>query len=169
MQHDFLKETLEKCKEEGLHTAIETSGMTETEKITDIAGLLDLIFYDVKHMDDKIHREVTGVSNVQILDNLSELAKIHDNIVIRIPVIPGINDSEENVAQTASYISALGIKCLELLPYHNLGECKYGQLGREYTLSDVKTPDKDYMEKLAAAARGAVENDSLDVSIMKSL
>ena len=109
MQHDFLKETLEKCKEEGLHTVIETSGMTETEKIKDIAGLLDLMFYDVKHMDDEIHREVTGVSNSQILKNLAELAKIHDNIIVRIPVIPGINDSEENVAQTASYISALGI------------------------------------------------------------
>ena len=169
MQHDFLKETLEKCKEEGLHTAIETSGMTETEKIKDIAGLLDLMFYDMKHMDDEIHREVTGVSNSQILKNLAELAKVHDNIIVRIPVIPGINDSEENVAQTASYISALGIKCLELLPYHNLGECKYGQLGREYTLSDVKTPDKDYMEKLAAAARNAAGEHPLEVSIMKSL
>ena len=84
-------------------------------------------------------------------------------------MIPGINDSEENVAQTASYISALGIKCLELLPYHNLGECKYGQLGREYTLSDVKTPDKDFMEKLAAAARNAAGEHPLEVSIMKSL
>ena len=127
------------------------------------------MFYDVKHMDDEIHREVTGVSNSQILKNLAELAKVHDNIIVRIPVIPGINDSEENVAQTASYISALGIKCLELLPYHNLGECKYGQLGREYTLSDVKTPDKDFMEKLAAAARNAAGEHPLEVSIMKSL
>ena len=89
--------------------------MTDTEMLLETAELLDLVFYDVKHMDDETHREITGASNKKrFCQNLAALAEIHDNIVVRIPVIPGINDSTENLQKTAEYAASLGIPTIEL-------------------------------------------------------
>ncbi|MGN0658570.1 MAG: glycyl-radical enzyme activating protein [Emergencia sp.] len=169
MQAEFLIGMLKRCKEGGVHTAIETTGVTKTELLLLAAEYLDLIYFDVKHMDDEIHREVTGVSNKIILENLASLAKVHSNITVRIPVVPGINDNVENICRTAAYAAELGISCLELLPYHNLGEVKYSQLGREYALSDVKKPGAEYMSELAESATKAIGEKQTSVSVMKSL
>lgn len=169
MQSAFLIEMLMACKENGLHTAIETTGLTDTDRLLDAAALLDLIFYDVKHMDDKTHRDITGVSNEKILANLAALAKIHANIVVRIPVIPGINDSTENLRKTADYAASLNIPTIELLPYHNLGEVKYGQLGREYALADTQKPSEEQMNALADEMRNAVGDGNTEITIMKSM
>ncbi len=169
MQGEFLISILKRCKEGGVHTAIETTGFTDTELFLRALPYLDLIYYDVKHMDEETHRKVTGVSNERILANLAEIGKKHDNIVIRIPVIPGINDSEENVRKTAAYAVKCGAAAVELLPYHNLGEVKYGQLGREYALSQIQKPEHTHMEALAEAMRSVIGDRDLPVSIMKSL
>lgn len=169
MQSAFLKEILAACRENGVHTAIETTGMTDTDSLIETAALLDLIFYDVKHMDDETHRDITGVSNERIIANLAALAKSHDNIVVRIPVIPGINDSTENLRKTADYAASLNIPSIELLPYHNLGEVKYGQLGREYALADTQKPSEEQMNALADEMRNAVGDRNTEITIMKSM
>lgn len=169
MQSAFLKEILAACRENGVHAAIETTGMTDTDSLIETAALLDLIFYDVKHMDDETHRDITGVSNERIIANLAALAKAHDNIVVRIPVIPGINDSTENLRKTADYAASLNIPSIELLPYHNLGEVKYGQLGREYALADTQKPSEERMNALADEMRNAVGDRNTEITIMKSM
>lgn len=169
MQSAFLKEILAACRENGVHTAIETTGMTDTDSLIETAALLDLIFYDVKHMDDETHRDITGVSNERIIANLAALAKAHDNIVVRIPVIPGINDSTENLRKTADYAASLNIPSIELLPYHNLGEVKYGQLGREYALADTQKPSEEQMNALADEMRNAVGDRNTEITIKKSM
>lgn len=169
MQHEFLVEILKACKAQGLHTAIETTGFGKTEALLAAAEQLDLVYFDVKHMNDEKHREVTGVSNRRILENLTALGAAHDNVVVRIPVIPGINDDDINIAKTAEYITSAGIGKLELLPYHNLGEVKYAQIGRIYELSEVKTPDEARMAQLADVAKAGAQGRPLEVSVMKSL
>ena len=169
MQHEFLVEMLKACKENGIHTAIETTGFGKAEDLLSAAEHLDLVFFDVKHMNDERHQEITGVSNKLILENLAALASRHDNIIVRIPVVPGINDDDINIAKTAEYITSAGISQLELLPYHNLGEVKYGQIGRTYELSEVKTPSEERMAQLADVAKAGAKGSPLEVSVMKSL
>lgn len=169
MQAAFLREILAACKEQSLHTAIETTGASDTDNLLNTAKLLDLVYFDVKHMDDQVHRKLTSVSNAGILKNLKELARVHDNVIVRVPVIPGINDEKENIAETAAYAASLGIKTVELLPYHNLGEVKYGQLGREYALTDVTRPDQAYMAGIAEIAEAAIGERATCVSVMKSI
>lgn len=169
MQQPFLLEVLKQCREKGVHTAIETTGFADLDKLLEAAEHLDLIFFDVKQMDEETHKQVTGVSNELILTNLVALAKAHSNIIVRIPVIPGINDSEENISRTAALTAELGIGTLELLPYHNLGEVKYGQLGRKYALSEIKAPDEDRMKEIAELAKASIGTRDTRVSVMKSL
>ena len=100
---------------------------------------------------------------------MAAIASRHDNIIVRIPVVPGINDDDINIAKTAEYITSAGISQLELLPYHNLGEVKYGQIGRTYELSEVKTPSEERMAQLADVAKAGAKGSPLEVSVMKSL
>lgn len=167
MQSDFLLEMLKCCKDSGLHTAIETTGETETEIMLEALELLDLVFFDLKHMNDRAHTELTGISNRKILGNLKVAAENHNNIIVRIPVIPGLNDSDENIYSTAKLAADLSVSALELLPYHNLGESKYRQLGREYTLSGIKNPSKERMEEIAGIAKQAIGNRETAVRIME--
>ncbi len=173
MQHEFLVEILQECHKNGLHTAIETTGYASPAVIQAVIPHLDLIFMDIKHMDSEKHRALTGVSNEQILENLSFIAANHKNVILRVPVIPGLNDSDENIGKTAAFVAGKGIKRLELLPYHNLGEVKYGQLGKEYALSDTKTPSEermDYLLKLAQeAANGVAGTGFTEVRIENSV
>lgn len=168
MQAGFLTAVLAKCREEGLHTAIETTGMGDTEEIKAALPLLDLIFFDVKHMDDSEHRKLTKASNKRILENLAVIAGLHGNITVRVPVIPGVNDSPENIQATAEYVSELGISALELLPYHRLGESKYAQLDMEYQLSDIREPSEEHMRELAECAGAAVGDRGTEVRVMPS-
>ncbi len=160
LQHEFLTEILKECHEKGVHTAIETTGYAKPEVIEAVISHLDLIFMDIKHMDSQKHRDLTGVSNEQILENLSFIAENHKDVIVRIPVIPGRNDSDENICQAAAFVAGKGIKRLELLPYHNLGEVKYGQLGKEYALSDVKTPSDERMDYLLRLAQDAARKEA---------
>lgn len=169
MQQEFLVNMLKACKKEGIHTAMETTGFAAPDEFLQAVELLDLVFFDVKQMDDEVHSQVTGVSNKRILENLAHAAGVHDNIIVRIPVIPGLNDSRENIEQTADCTAALGIKTLELLPYHNLGEVKYEQLGRTYGLSEIKTPGEERMAEIADLARNTIGERGTEVRIMKSL
>jgi pyruvate formate lyase activating enzyme len=149
LQHGFVREFLRKCKQHYVHTAMETCGYVRRELLEELLEHLDLIYIDVKHMDAAAHQELTGVSNEPVLENVRMASALRPTIV-RIPVVPGCNDSEENIAATAHFAAGLGehFERIELLPYHQYGTQTYAQLGREYELSDVEPPDDARMERL---------------------
>ena len=110
---------------------------------------VDLVYMDVKHTDDGTHRELTGASNQLILENAGRVAAIRP-LIIRIPLIPGYNDSDDNMLDTAMFAAKLdkNLQRVELLPYHKFGTQTYGRLGREYKLVDVEAPSDGHMERL---------------------
>ena len=138
MQYRFTAELLEAAQEEYLHTAIETCGHAPWDLFEAVLKHVDLLQLDLKHMDPERHRELTGQSNELILDNLKKVlsVKTPQDVIIRIPVIPGCNDSIEDITETARFVSDLGFKQIELIPYHRLGVSKYTQYGMAYLLAE---------------------------------
>ena len=149
MQHKFVAEFLRKCKQRYIHTAMETCGYVRWEHLEALLEQLDLVYFDIKHMDAHAHKELTGVSNERILENARRASAIRP-VIMRIPVVPWYNDSDDNISATARFASELGenIKRIELLAYHKFGTQTYGRLGREYELTDVEPPGDDHMERL---------------------
>jgi pyruvate formate lyase activating enzyme len=130
MQPRFLRSLLEACRAEGIHTAVDTSGYVSKEDLLAVAPLVDLFLYDLKIMDDKLHRQWTGVSNATILENLPALGNIHRNIWIRMPLIPGFNDDPEHVEAVARFAASMpGVRQVNLLPYHATAAHKWKSLG----------------------------------------
>ena len=146
MQPEFLAELLEKCKAGDIHTTVDTSGYANWEVLSGIAGITDLFLYDIKHMDDLVHTRTVGVSNRVILENLEMLARLHNNIIIRFPLVPGINDDRANIEKTAQFVSRVGIREVNILSYHNTGMDKYARLGRDYRLTDTREPSKELID-----------------------
>ncbi|MFX1325794.1 MAG: glycyl-radical enzyme activating protein [Promethearchaeota archaeon] len=146
MQIDFVTAFLKRCKQTYINTAIETCGYVKWDKMEDLLRYVDLVYIDIKHMDPEIHKDLTGVSNKMILENAKKISKIK-SMIIRIPVIPGYNDSDENLKATAKFAIDLGenIKRLELLPYHKFGTQTYVRIGMEYKLPDVEPPSEERM------------------------
>lgn len=156
LQAGFILEVLKRCKELGIHTSIETSGYCDNSIIKNIAEYLDVIYFDIKHMDSEKHKMYTGVSNEKILENLKTLADMRKEIIIRVPVIPTYNDSDDNIKNVAAYaLSLKSVKKIELLPYHGLGEYKYKSIGKDYKLSDLKEPDIESMNRLCEIIKDA--------------
>jgi len=149
MQHEFVRELLKKCKQNYLHTAMETCLYVKWENLEKVLDHVDLLYFDIKHMDTHIHKELTGVSNELILENARKASKMRP-IIIRIPLIPGYNDTEENLIKTAKFAAELGDNLLriELLPYHKFGTGTYEQLGKKYELKEIEPPSEEYMKKL---------------------
>ncbi|WP_343246633.1 glycyl-radical enzyme activating protein [Diplocloster hominis] len=128
-------EFLEACIRElnGLHTCVETSGFCEGERFKRIVGLLQFVIMDIKLVDDERHRYYTGVSNRKILANLEQLKSGNTPYMIRVPLIPGVNDTEKNMEQTAALLTNAGpLVRVELLPYHKTAGAKYGMVGKVY-------------------------------------
>ena len=149
MQHEFVIELLKMCKKRYIHTAIETCGFVKWEHLAKILEQLDLVYMDIKHMDPVVHKELTGVSNERILENARKTADLRP-LILRIPVVPGYNDSHDNIAATARFAAELGehFTRIELIPYHKFGSQTYSRLGREYELADVEPPTDDHMNRL---------------------
>ena len=149
MQHEFVTEFLKKCKQQYIHTAIETCGYVKWEHLKKLLEYLDLVHFDIKHMDALVHKELTGVSNELILENARRVSTIQP-MIIRIPVVPGCNDSDDNILATARFATELGenLKRIELLPYHKFGTQTYGRIGREYKIEDVEPPSDGHMKRL---------------------
>ena len=155
-QSRFLLAALEACRAEGIHTAVDTSGLASQDRLLAMAELADLILFDLKLVDTERHREFTGVSNATILANLAVLARVHRAIWLRVPVIPGVNDDVENVTATARLAAALpSVQRISLLPYHRLGADKLRRLGSTDHLADVSPPTPDHMDALAARLQAA--------------
>jgi len=153
LQDEFCLELADRCAQAGFRGAIETSGFGRTEHFVKLSRKLELIFFDLKHMDDDQHKTLTGVSNVSIIENLRAIEGLAAEIVIRTPVIPGLNDSADNIEATARLCTELkSVRALELLPYHQLGEHKYESLGQDYKLSETRKPAREQILKLVQTA-----------------
>ena len=147
LQIDFLLEILKKCKENGIHTAVDTAGHIPWESFEKILPFTDLFLYDIKAMNEEIHKEYTGVTNTRILENLIKLLKSDVDVWVRIPVISGVNDTEDEMQKIKSFFDINSYpEKVELLPYHAMGEHKYASLGKSIEKFDV--PDKGKIEKL---------------------
>lgn len=152
-QPDFATALLRACKENGLNTAIESTGCAKFEIIERILPYLDLYLMDIKHLNSKKHQEFTNQPNELILENAEKIARKAKELIIRVPVIPTFNDTPEEIYDIANFASHLpNVKRLHLLPYHRLGQDKYKGLGREYLLPDILPPSKEKMEKLLEVA-----------------
>lgn len=149
-QPDFVRDLLKRCKEEQLHTAIETCGYCSWETLKKIMEFTDLVYYDIKHMDPQKHKRLTGVLNEGILKNLIRVSHEPVDLIVRIPLIPDHNDDEGNLRSTAEFImrelNLSRFKRVELLPYHKWGAFKYERLGRTYSLKSLEAPDNEKME-----------------------
>lgn len=154
-QFEFLKEMLGACRDRQLHTVVDTCGFAPESDLLALAPLTGLFLYDLKMMDDVKHRQYTGVSNVRILSNLKALASAHERIWIRVPVIPGINDSEGELEALARFVATLhSVKQVNLLPYHRTGLPKSRRLGRADALADLAPPSDEAMRRAAAIFSG---------------
>lgn len=139
-QPEFSASLLEHARSQGLSTAIETSGYAKWEALRSVAELADLVHFDIKHMDSARHREYTGVRNELILENFKKLGALlpPERIIVRTPVVPGFNDTAEDIGAIARFIRTVNEDIVyELLPYHRLGENKYGCLGIPYAAADI--------------------------------
>ena len=153
-QGEFTLELLQRCKQMELHTAVDTCGLGNSLLLEEISKYTDLFLFDIKLVDEERHRKHTGVSNEIILKNLSLLSSLGKRIWIRVPIIPGINDDEENIAATAKLIlSTSGVEQVNLLPYHNAAMEKYRRLNKAYELKDIKPPQKGNMDKISEMYR----------------
>jgi len=148
-QIKFLKDMLQLCKKNSISTTVDTSGYAPLDYFDKIYDLVDLFLYDLKIMNDDLHQKYTTVSNRLILDNLTELAKRGNNIIIRIPIIPGITDSKKNLGDIAGFLGPLkNITDICLLPYNKLGEDKRERFGISNNLGKLKTQKNEEMNRL---------------------
>ena len=153
-QPQFATALLRAAKESGINTAMESMACAKWEVIEGLLPYLDQYLMDIKHMDPDKHREYTGKSNELMLENAKKIAGSRlTELSIRVPVIPGFNDTPEEIRDIAAYTRQLGnVKRLHLLPYHRLGQDKYTGLGREYLMGDVKPPSNEKMKTLLYTA-----------------
>ena len=150
MYFEFVLQLLKRCKERFLHTALETCGHAPWEHLIKLSEYVYLMYYDIKHMDTTRHKELTGVSNELILSNGRRIlsGEVNSEVIVRTEIVPGCNDSEENIEATAKFVAESRGKMIELLPYHGLGASKYKQLGLKYELKDIRPPTDEQMERL---------------------
>ena len=149
LQIDFLVEILKKCKENGIHTAVDTAGHIPFESFEKILPYTDLFLYDIKCFESAKHKRFVGVGNEMILENLKKLFKTGAKIWIRIPVIAAVNDSIEEMLQIKTFLGQCGnAEKIELLPYHAMGENKYAAIGRE--VQRFVSPDDNKLKNLKA-------------------
>jgi len=152
-QSEFLEELLNDCREKKIHTAVDTSGYVSWGILNKIHSKVNLFLYDLKIMDSERHKKYTGVSNEIILENLKKLSWVHNNIFVRFPLIPGINDNYQNIKEMGEFLSSLKIAQVNLLPYHYIGVDKYRRLGRIYHLAATQPPSEEKLSEVSAILR----------------
>jgi pyruvate formate lyase activating enzyme len=151
LQTEFMTEALKTCREKGYHTAVDTSGYSPFENFKAVIPYTDLFLFDVKHMDDARHIELTGVSNSLIMSNFKLILDSGKDIFIRIPVIPGLNDEPENLRRLKEFLISSktdNLKKISLLPFHKIGKSKYNKFNIPYRMNDVQQPSRQRMNEL---------------------
>ncbi len=148
-QPDFLEALLEACRQRNIQTAIDTCGYVSPEVMERIAQKVDLFLYDLKIIDDRKHREYTGVSNKLIFENLKMLLKKKKPVIIRIPLISGINDDQPNIKATVNFLYSLNsLKEVNLLPYHKGGDEKFRKLGKQNPRPEFRPSSETKIKKI---------------------
>ena len=160
---EHVRDIARKYKEDGVSTAIETCGFVPWENYKMVMDYIDIFLFDIKMLDEKKHLKYTGGSNRQILENARRLHEQGKTVIPRMPIIPGINDSKEDIARAAKWMKANlgdGLQ-MHVLPYHNFGLNKYRALEKPYFLEDLKAPEDEQME----AVKAQFEEYGFDVNI----
>ena len=151
MQTDFLLETLKACKNNDYHTAVDTSGHSLFENYAKIIPYTDLFLFDIKHMDDTRHIELSGMSNSLIISNFNLILESGKDMFVRIPVIPGLNDDPESLAAMKQFLAdsrCENLKKISLLPYHKIGKAKYKKFNIPCRMNDTEPPSRQRMNQL---------------------
>jgi glycyl-radical enzyme activating protein len=157
-QPAFLQAALQQCQASYIHTAIETSAHVESDLLLAILPWTDWLLVDIKHMDPTAHRSETGAGNEQILNNIRALASARweGRLIVRVPIVPGYNDTTENLHATAGFVAGLGLKEVNLLPFHRLATSKYEQLGLGYgRYAHLAPPSREALHSQQQIFRGA--------------
>jgi pyruvate formate lyase activating enzyme len=149
MQDDFLEALVEEFKRREMRVTVDTCGYAPFDVLDRIRENVDLFLYDIKIMDDTKHKEYTGASNQLIIENLRKLSEKGAPIAVRIPIIPGVNDDEENIQSIAKFLLSLdNIKHINLLPFHSGGIEKYKRLGKKTQAKTVEPPSREKIERI---------------------
>jgi pyruvate formate lyase activating enzyme len=151
LQYEFLLEALKVCKANGYTTTVDTSGYSSAENFKTIVPFTDLFLFDIKHLDDTRHIELTGVSNILIINNYRFLLESGNDVMLRIPVIPGYNDDADHLEKMRQFIletKTNSLKKINLIPFHKIGSSKYKRFNLPYRMSVVEPPAKGEMQKL---------------------
>jgi pyruvate formate lyase activating enzyme len=154
LQQEFLLALLRACQEREIHTVLDTCGFAPWEALDSVRQHVNLFLYDVKLMDGAKHRKYTGVSNDLILSNLRALAERGHSIVLRVPIVPGVNDDAENVRQIGQLAASLGLKRVDILPYHHIAADKYARLNKVYRLGNVQAPGDKSLTEITQILQG---------------
>lgn len=153
LQPAFTRAVLTGCRAEGIHTAVETAANVSWSRIQEILPVTDLVMMDVKSMDGDVHRKATGVPNARILENARRLADYGVPLIVRTPVVPGVNDDEESIRAIADFTSGLrSLVRYELLRFHAMAGSKYAALGLPFHAGGITPPSDDQMKRLAEVA-----------------
>jgi len=161
LQDEFTRGILSRCKEKGIHTAIETCGEISWSLLESILPVTDLVMMDIKLITPEKHQEATGRSNERILANARNLVESNKQVIFRTPIIPGVNDSEEEFGKILLFIKSLtnghtGSRIsYELVPFHKLATDKYAGLGLDYAASTLAPPSRERMRELTDIAERA--------------
>jgi pyruvate formate lyase activating enzyme len=148
-QPDFLAEALDGLRARGLHTAVDTCGYAPPEALAQVADRADLFLFDLKLMDEKKHDDLTGQPNGVILENFRRLVRLGRKIVVRLPLVAGVNDDETNIRETAEFLAGLGaVAEIGLLPYHRLGGDKYQGLGKTNRAERLTAPSEETLRQI---------------------
>lgn len=159
-QSEFVARLLEQCRQAGLHTALDTTGHAPWESMRKVLRHVDLVLFDVKHLDPVQHKIKTGVDNRLIMENLAKAAGLA-GIWLRVPLIPGFNDSVDHIKNIALLARQVRAEKVSLLPYHEGGKSKCLQMGKEYKLTDAVPPGEEEIDKL----REIIESTGIKASV----
>ncbi len=160
-QPQFLFALLRQCRKREIHTAVDTTGFSDQEVFRQMMELADLILFDLKLMDDTDHKQFTGVSNRPILQNLSFAAHAEIPLQVRVPIIPEITDTKENISAIAQYLKTLPrLKRIDILPFHHTADKKYERLGRVNPMKGTLPPTQAHMAKI----KSGFESSGFDVN-----
>ncbi len=162
MQPEFLASILKLCKQENIHTTLDTTGYCTPEIIQSIFNYVDLFLYDLKIIDEKLHQKYTGLSNVQILNNLKFLQNKKKNIIIRFPIIPNVNDTMANINQLLGFLNLNnGISEINILPFHKIANHKYSRFQIENKMNKSKEPSNEEIDTI----KNTFESKGFKVSV----
>lgn len=170
LQWEVAAETLRLCRSNYLNTCLETTAFAPWEHLWAVAQHCHTVFVDIKHMDSACHKKMTGAPNEQILDHIQrlcqELPRRGGKVILRLPLVPGYNDGEEEVVAAAEFAGTLeGKPEINLLPYHDLGQSKYEMIGRQYLLSglECRTNRDSYLTSLQALCRRVAPDNRVSI------